>query len=562
MPPLAARLAALLFFALAALPEPSAAAPGSSPADAPRPNVLILMAEDLSPRIGSFGDPVAVTPNLDRLAAEGTRFPNTFTTAGVCAPSRAAHITGVHQVVLGAQHMRSREGGYLAVPAPEVKAYPELLRAADYWTFTNSKLDYQFSSVFAGSGPFTIWDEEGRGTDWSGRPPGKRFYGLVTFDVTHESAVFPRGVWPRSVVHLVFQALYLWRFWGHEDVVAPSQVTVPPYYPDTELVRADLARHYNNIHLMDQQVGAMLQQLEADGLAESTVVVWTTDHGDGLPRAKRELYDSGIRVPMIVRWPEALRPADAVPGGVDEQLVSFVDFAPTVLALAGAPAPDYLAGRVFAGPSARGPERRFVYAAADRVDEVTDRRRAVRDTSFKYIRNYERGPGARHLAFRDNQDLMRELWRLEGEGALSPEAARWFAPRPAEELYALSEDPDELVDLAADSAHGATLARLREALDAWLVRDDDLSELPEAEMAEQFWPGGVQPVTATPALQPGPDGVQAFCATEGASLGYAIGGGKWQLYTGPVPVEPGAEIEVKAVRYGWAESEVATLRVD
>jgi len=266
-------------------------------ADSKRPNILILMAEDMSPRVGAFGDPVAVTPHIDRLAAEGVRYPHTYTTAGVCAPSRAAHITGVHQMALGAQHMRSFQGGYRAVPPLEVKAYPELLRAAGYHTFTNLKLDYQFSKVDPGSGPFTIWDREGRlRADWEEREPGQPFYGLVNLPWTHESALFPRSGFPKSVTHFLFQWVYAVAFWGHAEVVAPGEVRVPPYYPDTPTVRRDLARHYDNIHKMDEEVGAVLEALDRDGLSDSTIVIWTTDHGDGLPRAKREVFDSGIRV--------------------------------------------------------------------------------------------------------------------------------------------------------------------------------------------------------------------------------------------------------------------------
>jgi arylsulfatase A-like enzyme len=546
----------------------AAAAAEALRAPSQRPNILLLMAEDLSPRVGAYGDPVAVTPALDRLAQEGLRFTNAFTTAGVCAPSRAAQITGVHQMALGAQHMRSSDGGYLAVPPPEVKAYPELLRRAGYYTFTDHKLDYQFSGVFPDSGPFTIWDAEGRGSDWSGREEGQPFFGLINFQVTHESAIFPRPAWPKSAAHLLFQALYLFSFWGHRDVVKPEEVRVPPYYPDTPTVRADLARHYNNVHLMDQQVGEIRSRLEAEGLAGSTILVWTTDHGDGLPRAKRELYDSGIRVPLVVYWPEALQPDGAEPGGVDEQLVSFVDLAPSLLRLAGLEPPAFMVGRPLLGSGAGSKPRRYVFAAKDRMDDIPDRQRAVRDRRFKYIRNYRAGePGARRLAFRENLDIMRELWEWREAGRLQPAAARWFEPRPPEELYDTLADPHEVQNLAEDPEHRATLARLRAALDAWLERTPDLGAIPEEELRQRFWPGGEQPVTANPsiAVEPAGEGRARLilaCETEGASLGYRIHGAGtrrvegWRLYGGPFEAALGAAIEVKAVRYGYAESDV------
>ena len=205
------------------------------------------------------------------------------------APSRAAHILGMYQISTGTQHMRASGapgGGYRAVPPARAKAYPELLRAAGYYTYTDHKLDYQFSGTLWNSGPFTIWDDEGFGTHWRERPADAPFFGFVNFNVTHESGVFtPLGNWPHSVVHFGSQLI---RALTSPDIeldnpTRPEQVVLPPYYPDTPTVRADLARHYDNIAIMDAQVGELLASLEEDGLADSTIVIWTTDHGDGLP---------------------------------------------------------------------------------------------------------------------------------------------------------------------------------------------------------------------------------------------------------------------------------------
>lgn len=530
-----------------------------------RPNILLLTAEDLSSRIGAFGDDVALTPHLDQLAREGVRYPNTFTTAGVCAPSRAALITGVRQTALGAQHMRSnRLQDFRAVPPPEVKAFPELLRKAGYFTFTTQKLDYQFSLPFPGSGPFTIWDQETFSyADWQGSPDDRPFYGQVNFGVTHESGIFPLA-WPKNLLGLIMLPGSFFRTLGYDDVIDPADVEVPPYYPDTEVIRRDIARQYENVRIMDEEVGRVLADLERDGLAESTIVLWTTDHGDGLPRGKRELFDSGIKVPMIIRWPERFRPPGVEAGSVDERLVSFVDIAATILSLAGVKPPDWMDGQVFAGPDA-APPRRYVYASRDRLDEWPDRQRAVRDARYKYIRNYEPGtPGARHLAFRDNQDIMLELWKLLDEGELDAAQRLWFEPRPVDELYDTREDPHEVVNLADDPAHAATLARMQQALDAWMAERPDLSEMPELEMIETYWPGGEQPETDPPVVEltPYDDGrveVAVTTPTEGASIGYRLvdgtgNAGPWRLYTGPFRTRIGNTIETKAVRYGWAES--------
>ncbi|MCB1686225.1 MAG: sulfatase, partial [Pseudomonadales bacterium] len=453
-----------------------------------RPNILVIMAEDLGPRIGAFGDRLASTPNIDRLAATGVRFPNTFTAAGVCAPSRAAFITGVHQNTLGAQHMRTSTsplGAYLAVPPPEVKAFPELLRAVGYYTFTDRKLDYQFSGIFAGTGPATIWDAEGVGAHFSGRAADQPFFGLLNLFITHESATFSSSrleaagdTGGAAVARAAEQARA-----SLPVRTDPDQVSVPPYYPDTPEVRAEIATFYDNVALMDLEVGRILGDLENAGLLDSTIVLWTTDHGDALPRAKRELFDSGIRVPLVVHWPVHLRPAARAPGSVDARLVSFVDFAPTLLAFAGvAPSPFHQGGNFLSDPP-----RRYVFAARDRVDEQVDRVRAVRDAQHKYLRFHLPGtPGAYPIAYRDNQVIMRTLWDELAAGRLTPTQRLWFEPRPPEALYDLARDPHEVNNLAEDPAHRQTLERMRAALDDWQQRVPDLGAGDEAGMRERF----------------------------------------------------------------------------
>ena len=534
-----------------------------------RPNILLLTAEDLSARIGAFGDGVAVTPNLDRLSTQGVRYPNTFTTAGVCAPSRAGLITGVRQTAIGGQHMRAYGlKSFRAVPPPEVKAFPELLRKAGYFTFTTAKLDYQFSHTLVGTGPFTIWDQETFSeADWSGSPAEKPFYGQINYNVTHESGVFPIG-WPRSITHAIMILPRWIALMGRAPVMDPANIELPPYYPDTPTVRADLARHYENVHIMDEGVGATLDSLERDGLADSTIVIWTTDHGDGLPRGKRSLFDSGIKVPMIIRWPEKFRPPGVEPGSIDERLVSFVDLSATILDLAGVPTPDWMDGRVFAGPRATAP-RKYVFASRDRIDKWPDRERAVRDDRYKYIRTYTPGtPAALNLAFRNNLDMMRELRAKFEAGELNPAQSLWFQPRPADQLYDLQKDPHEVVNLAEDPAHRETLVRLQSALDSWIAERPDLSDMPEEEMIETYWPGGEQPDTVRPDVRLEPAGdymlVTISSPTQSASIGYRLidgtgNGGTWQIYAGPFSVPVGTTIESKAVRYGWAESPVINV---
>ena len=524
-----------------------------------RPNIVWISNEDMSPRLGAYGDRLARTPVLDRLAAESIRYTNAFTTAPVCAPSRAAIITGMHQNAIGAQHMRTTEdrvpelpGPYLAVPPFYVKAFPEYLRAAGYYTSNRVKTDYQFGV------PFTIWDDLGRTAHWRNRrDPTQPFFSVFNFEVTHESRIFPSSPARK----------------GKPLVTDPGKVPVPPYYPDTPLVREELARVYDNIADMDSEVGEILRQLDADGLTENTVVFYWSDHGDGIPRSKRSLYDSGLRVPLMIRWPKTLNPAVAA-GAVSDELVSFVDLAPTVLALAGVEIPTHLHGRVLLGPKAsRAPE--YVFAARDRMDIEYDMMRCVHDGRFSYIRNFQPElPYAGHIIYRNQSAIMQEWLRLAAEGRLTGAAALWMQTRrPAEELYDTKADPHQIQNLAGDAAHRATLERMRKAVTDWMARIADQGLMNEAEMIQRMWPDGVQPETAVPYIvarrstEPprreasmrlsGPTEVVIYAPTQGASIGYTTQEGpaaQWRLYTGPILVDSPLTLRAKAIRYGYKES--------
>ena len=531
-------------------PRQQSAAPRAS-----RPNIVWISNEDMSPRLGAYGDRLARTPVLDALARESLRYTRAFTTAPVCAPSRAAIITGMYQTTLGAQHMRTTEdrvpelpGPYLAVPPFYAKAFPEYLRAAGYFTSNSAKTDYQFGV------PFTIWDDLGRNAHWRNRPDkGQPFFSVFNLEVTHESQIFPSSPARK----------------GKPLVTDPAAVKVPPYYPDTPLVREELARMYDNIADMDRQVGTILQQLQDDGLADDTVVFYWSDHGDGVPRAKRSLYDSGLRVPLMIRWP------GTVPAGtISDQLVSFVDLAPTVLAIAGVAVPAHLPGRVLVGPRAGAPPE-YVFAARDRMDIEYDMMRSARDARFLYIRNFApEQPYAGHIIYRNQSGIMQEWFRLQAERRLSGPAALWMrTSRPAEELYDVQADPDQVNDLSASATHRSTLEKLRGAVTAWMARSGDQGLVNEPEMIQRMWPGSVQPETAQPYIVPrrtieaparhptiridAPTEFVVYVPTQGASIGYTTEEGesaRWRIYTGPILVSQPTTLRAKAIRYGYKES--------
>ncbi len=542
---------------------PSDETPGDGAGSA-RPNIVFIVVEDLGPRIGAYGDPLAETPNIDQLAAEGITYTNVFTSAGVCAPSRAALMTGVHQQALGAQHMRTSSFGreragplgtfgtdgfaYEAVPPPDVKAFPELLRANGYYTTNNSKTDYQFGQ------PFTIWDENGRDADWRHAPAGQPFFAMFSQNLTHESRLF-------IPAHATATDDAAGRAREHAERLAllgtrtdPAAVIVPDYLPDTPLVRQEIAQHYDNIRLMDDWVGEQISLLEEEGVLDETVVIFTTDHGDGFPRAKRFIYDSGLHVPFIVRYPDGKRA-----GAQDDRLVSFVDVAPYFLHMTGTPSRSFIQGRnVFDDDT---PQRRYVFAARDRLDEHPDLSRAVRDERYKFIRNQmpERALFA-PLYFRENLGSMQELRRLAASGDLPERLSHYFAvPRVPEELYDTETDPHELINLAADPEHRETLLRMRSALDDWLRRTGELGREGERAMVLAMWPDGEQPVTLAPLVtssdENGGRSVNLSSPTTGASIAYRFSGEEgWRLYTGAVSIPAGTTLEAKAIRYGYAES--------
>jgi uncharacterized sulfatase len=373
---------------------------------ADRPNILWISCEDMSPNLGCFGDSYSTTPNLDALAAKGVRYTQAFATSGVCAPSRSCIITGVFPSSLGSHFMRCK-----ATLPDFVKCFPEYLREAGYYCTNNSKTDYNFDH------PKSAWDESSNKAHWRNRPDGTPFFSVFNITVTHESQIRLRG----DAFQKITQRL------KPEQRHDPAKVTLPPIYPDTPEARRDWANYLDCITTMDAMAGDLLRQLGEDGLADDTIVWFFSDHGVGLPRAKRWLYDSSLHVPLIIHFPPKFqrRAIGNKPGETDERLVSFVDFAPTVLSLAGVIIPDHMQGQAFLGGQAAPSPRLYVHGIRDRMDERYDLIRAVRDRRFKYIRNYMPGvPYAQVLNYAELGPTLQSMRRLHHEGSLTPAVAR------------------------------------------------------------------------------------------------------------------------------------------
>jgi len=442
---------------------PIAASADESTPDQQRPNILWITAEDLSPVLGCYGDDYAITPNLDRLAQQGVRYTHAFAMASVCTPARSCLTTGVYSSSLGTQHLRGEQP-----LAKGMKCFSEYLRDVGYYCTNNVKEDYNFPT------PKTAWDESSAKAHWRGRKPGQPFFAVFNFMTTHQSRVrFPKEQYERLTSRLTSKE-------RHDPAKAP----LPPYYPDTPLVRHDVAQLYDLVTAMDKQTQDLLDQLKEDGVADNTIVFFYSDHGTGLPRHKRWLYDSGTHVPMILHFPERYQDlAPVKPGATCDRLVSFVDFAPTVLSLLGLDIPEYMQGRAFLGDQA-GEPRDYVFAIRDRVDEVYEMSRSVRDHRYQYIRNFvPHRPRMQHSDFSEHTPTRKEFRRLAAEGKLTGAVKDFMAPVKApEELYDTETDPHQICNLAGSPDHRAILERLRGELHDWMIRTRDTGLMPEVEM--------------------------------------------------------------------------------
>ncbi len=430
-----------------------------------RPNVLWLIAEDLGPHLGAYGTKEVSTPNLDRLASEGMRFTRAFATAPVCSPSRSAFMTGMYQTTIGAHNHRSHRDDGFELPAG-VRVLTDRMRDAGY--FTANVVELPAPAGFKGTGK----------TDWNFTTDGARFDSSRWQDLAAHQPFFAQVNF--SETHRAFRA---------PKRADPSKVAIPPYYPDHPVTRADWAAYLDAATELDRKTGVILEQLRRDGLADDTVVFFFADNGQAHVRGKQFPYDSGLSVPLIIRWPKSFPPPRGFrPGRVDGRLVASIDFAPTVLAIAGAAKPATMEGRILFGPGAE-PPRKYVFGARDRCDETVFRFRTVRDERYRFIRNFT--PDRPFLQPNDYKERSYPVWNLLKElgsqGKLTAAQATLTAPTmPPEELYDLDRDPHEVSNLVGSrqAHHQAALSRLRRALHTWIEESNDQGRVLEpAEIA-------------------------------------------------------------------------------
>ncbi len=523
-----------------------------------KPNILWISVEDISPLLEVYGDKSIKTPNIDRLAKEGITFMNAFATAGVCAPSRSSIITGMYPVSLGTHNMRTgphyayREPEaetynsyrslkdvrgrnvpeYAAVPPPYVKVFTEYLRAAGYFTSNAAKTDYQFNS------PITAWDEIGKDAHYKNRNAGQPFFAVFNHEITHESRIFMKKEDPML-----------------SDI---NNLRIPKYFPDLPVVRKDVGRVYSNIIELDQQIGVLLDELKLEGLLDKTILFFWSDHGGPLLRQKRAVGNSGLRVPLIVRFPNGVLAGTKV-----EDIISLMDLGPTVLSLAGIKPPDHMQGKAFLGSYKTKKTHHYAFGSADRFDEAADMSRSVIDGRYVYIRNFRPElPLLYRNTYREQIDMTRTLIEMDQQGKLTGDASYIFMKtKPEEELYDLSNDPDEIHNLALASEHQTKLKEMRATLGDWQLEVGDLGFIPEADLVNMMWPGMIQPNTDNVGFKKETGKLILTCATEGASIAYQIdaeiGSKRWRLYSQALAEGSFKKVVARAVRLGYKTSKVS-----
>ena len=522
-------------------------------------NVVWISCEDMGPILGSYGNDIVKTPNLDKLASEGVRYTNAYSTVGVCAPSRFSIITGMYPARLGAHNMRTgdyhnyktpeevshrknigvidKEGKnipeYEVVPPMHVKPFTEILRSKGYYCANNFKCDYQFNA------PFTAWDEVSSTVSYRDAPKDKPFFYVWNTLLTHESRIWERSNQPLTV--------------NPEDIIIPS------YFPDIPEVRNDIARKYSNIEAMDKKVGELMNQLEEDEMLDNTIIMFWSDHGGNLLRQKRAIGNSGLNVPLIIRYPNKM---DA--GKVDERIVSLMDLGPTVLSLLNIEPPKHYDGKAIAGPYEDDP-REYAFGTADRFDESTDMQRSVLDGRYVYVKNFlPELPLIYRNKYRERITMNSKLIQMDSFNMLEGDAAYIFMKtKPVEEFYDLANDPYEVHNIIDNPKYSKRINDFRAALENWQKEINDQGFIAENKLVKSFWPNMIQPKTENVDFKIGDDGLYELTTlTNGASIGYQIdekiGTNSWSLYHEPIRIGDKQKIVARAIRIGYKASGITS----
>ena len=522
-------------------------------------NVIWISCEDMGPVLSSYGVKEISTPNIDKLAEEGIKYTNAYSTVGVCAPSRFSIITGMYPARLGAHNMRTgnfytykdpdkltykqnkgvidKSGinvpEYEVVTPTNIKAFTEYLRNENYYCINNNKCDYQFNS------PFTAWDEVSGNISYKDRPKNTPFFYVKNLMVTHESRIWLRKNEPITV---------------NKDILK-----IPAYYPDIPEVRNDIAIKYSNIQEMDRQVGEIISDLEKNDLLDKTIIFFWSDHGGNLLRQKRAVGNSGLKVPLIIRFPDGYRS-----GEVDNRIVSLMDLGPTTMSLLGIKPPSFLDGKAFLGKYKTKP-RNYAFGSADRFDESTDMQRSVIDGRFVYIKNFmPELPLIYRNKYREQISMNKKIIQMDRDDELIGDSKYIFMKsKQDEELYDLKFDPYEVDNIANNPDYKDKLIELRNALNTWQYEIDDKGFINESELINEFWPNMIQPITKPVEITVSDNVISLKCETKGASIGYQIGAQigsqNWKLYNKPFDLSSNQKLATRAIKIGYKASTISNI---
>ena len=439
-----------------------------------KPNIVWLVAEDQSQYFFPFyGDNSVTLPNISQLLENGIVYDGMNSPYPVCAPARSAIITGMYPNSIGTGNMRAYHYNrtvrtdnesilgfpyYSSKLAEQIKPFTQILRENGYYTTNNSKMDYNFKLRE------DAWDESSKEASWEKRNKDQPFFSVFNFGVTHESQIWLRD--------------------KQELKVDPNDLSVPPFFPNDSLTRHALAVNYSNLVEMDKQMGEIIDKLKDQGLYENTYIFFYSDHGGPFPRHKRAIYDTGSKVPLVIKFPKRIK----VKEKRNYDLLNFIDFAPTILSIVGLEIPKVYQGIAFLGSKKSKNKRNYSYSASDRFDEVTDKIRAVKTKKYKYIRNYDiNKPHALNNYYRTQMALMRHLTALNESNLLSAEQKLWFnVPKNLEEFYDLENDPFELNNLIGEKKYSKEIENLRIQLDNWIDQINDPVNIPEKELVKML----------------------------------------------------------------------------
>ena len=496
------------------------------------PNFLWLVCEDQSLFFSMYGDSNANTPHIDQLARDGIIYNNCYTPSPVCAPSRSSLITGMYPTSIGTQHMRSYKENvsktqinpnnklpyYSPKPSKPVRFFTEDLRAKGYYCTNNAKEDYNMMCS-----PLA-WDESSNEAHWRNKKKGQVFFSIFNFYVTHESSI-----WKNNHVY---------------DTNKLNSINVPKIFPASDAIKSDFLANYKNLEILDAKIGIIIDQLKEDGLYDNTIIFFFSDHGGPFPRYKRSIYETGIRCPMIAKW------IDNNDKPENNQLISFIDFAPTILDAANIERDIPFEGISFYKKN----QRNYIYAATDRFDENTDKRRCIRGGNYKLIYNEDTtSPIYNLVEYRKQMKTMQVLDSLNNKQELNTYYSNWFSKdKDRFELYEVSEDYSEANNLIHNSKYEGIFKTLEHYLFAW-IEESDFGNMSESAMLDSMFTKSMSiPKLNMPEIIINDLGFLIKSNNLYASVGWRNKNEKiWKIYKTDQLINPKDDFEVIIFRPGY-----------